>query len=296
MTPSNNNNGNPLILRILDSLGIAHQVAPVQHTHSQSEVDGLETALNAKANTADVNTSLAGKQNTLTFDSTPTANSTNPVTSGGVKAALDNLRNFVHRLFFENPTDHAKAVVNVATDENGEESAIYLYLKTSGGGEYEQYITKDNFVNLVRALANPSTTPENTNNKLITSGGVKAALDGKANTIHTHAASQVEGVVPYYWTYDGSSIDLDTILSVPNTMQRLIIDNDHGSQLVISDGLFTSQTEQLEIYINTPGQFIVGPLGYAMVTIFKVDRGGTSHGDVCYFVHVEGIFDYHEEP
>ena len=29
------------------------------------------------------------KQNTLTFDSTPTADSANPVTSGGVKAALD---------------------------------------------------------------------------------------------------------------------------------------------------------------------------------------------------------------
>ena len=31
----------------------------------------------------------SGKQNNLTFDSTPTANSTNPVTSGGVKAAID---------------------------------------------------------------------------------------------------------------------------------------------------------------------------------------------------------------
>lgn len=34
-------------------------------------------------------TALQGKQNTLTFDSTPTASSTNPVTSGGVKTALD---------------------------------------------------------------------------------------------------------------------------------------------------------------------------------------------------------------
>jgi len=32
---------------------------------------------------------LAAKQDTLTFDTTPTANSTNPVTSGGVNAALD---------------------------------------------------------------------------------------------------------------------------------------------------------------------------------------------------------------
>ena len=36
----------------------------------------------------DLNTALSGKQNTLTFDSTPTSGSTNPVTSGGVSTAL----------------------------------------------------------------------------------------------------------------------------------------------------------------------------------------------------------------
>ncbi len=36
-----------------------------------------------------IKTKLAGKQDTLTFDSTPTANSTNPVTSSGIKTATD---------------------------------------------------------------------------------------------------------------------------------------------------------------------------------------------------------------
>lgn len=36
-----------------------------------------------------VDTGLSGKQNTLTFDSTPTAGSSNPVTSDGIKSALD---------------------------------------------------------------------------------------------------------------------------------------------------------------------------------------------------------------
>lgn len=36
-----------------------------------------------------IKTALDGKQAALTFDSAPTANSTNPVTSGGVKTALD---------------------------------------------------------------------------------------------------------------------------------------------------------------------------------------------------------------
>lgn len=75
MTPSNPSNSQPLIYRICDALGVFHIVAPVNHTHTQSEVDGLTTA-------------LAGKQDVLTFDSTPTAGSTNPVTSSGLASAL----------------------------------------------------------------------------------------------------------------------------------------------------------------------------------------------------------------
>lgn len=37
-----------------------------------------------------VNDELGDKQDTLTFDTTPTANSNNPVTSGGVKSYVDN--------------------------------------------------------------------------------------------------------------------------------------------------------------------------------------------------------------
>ena len=33
---------------------------------------------------------MDGKQNALTFDTTPTTNSTNPVTSGGIRRAIDN--------------------------------------------------------------------------------------------------------------------------------------------------------------------------------------------------------------
>lgn len=38
-----------------------------------------------------LSTFLAGKQNTLTFDSAPTAGSTNPVTSGGIRTALNDV-------------------------------------------------------------------------------------------------------------------------------------------------------------------------------------------------------------
>lgn len=50
MTPSNPTNSQPLIYRIADALGITHLVVAVNHTHAQSEVEGLESALAGKAN------------------------------------------------------------------------------------------------------------------------------------------------------------------------------------------------------------------------------------------------------
>ncbi|MBQ6480518.1 MAG: hypothetical protein IJI45_05325 [Anaerolineaceae bacterium] len=52
--------------------------AAADHTHDERYYTETE-----------MNTKLAAKQDTLTFDTAPTANSTNPVTSGGVKTALD---------------------------------------------------------------------------------------------------------------------------------------------------------------------------------------------------------------
>ena len=44
---------------------------------------------------ADYNTAGKKLQTGLTFDSAPTAGSTNPVTSDGIKTALDSLREYV---------------------------------------------------------------------------------------------------------------------------------------------------------------------------------------------------------
>lgn len=52
-----------------------------------SETARAETELEGRVDAAE--TALAGKQDTLTFDSAPTEDSTNPVTSGGVFTALD---------------------------------------------------------------------------------------------------------------------------------------------------------------------------------------------------------------
>ena len=118
MEPSNPTNGQPFIYRIMDALGVNHQVVPVNHTHRElvgqtvsivingheielkvsdipnilraiSDPDSMPTANSDKLVTSGgVKAALDGKQGTLTFDTTPTAGSNNPVTSGGVEKAI----------------------------------------------------------------------------------------------------------------------------------------------------------------------------------------------------------------
>ncbi|MBQ3087250.1 MAG: hypothetical protein IJC45_07940 [Clostridia bacterium] len=66
---------------------------------TEAKIPVVPTNVSAFANDAGyalataVEAALATKQNTLTFDSTPTAGSQNPVTSDGVKTAIDNAQN-----------------------------------------------------------------------------------------------------------------------------------------------------------------------------------------------------------
>lgn len=65
-----------------DEQGAAQTVQDNLNTHAGNTVMHI---------TATERTAWNGKQDALTFDTTPTVGSTNPVTSGGVKAALDDL-------------------------------------------------------------------------------------------------------------------------------------------------------------------------------------------------------------
>lgn len=65
-----------------DAQGAAQTVQGNLNAHAENTVKHI---------TAAERTAWNGKQNALTFDTVPTEGSTNPVTSGGVKAALDDL-------------------------------------------------------------------------------------------------------------------------------------------------------------------------------------------------------------
>lgn len=66
-----------------DAQGAAQTVQGNLNNHAENTIKHI---------TAAERTAWNGKQNALTFDTTPTEGSTNPVTSGGVKAALDDVQ------------------------------------------------------------------------------------------------------------------------------------------------------------------------------------------------------------
>ena len=62
---------------------VSREFTSYDHDTFKTNIESLQNDVN------DLNTALAGKQDELTFDSTPTASSTNPVTSGGIKTYAD---------------------------------------------------------------------------------------------------------------------------------------------------------------------------------------------------------------
>lgn len=83
---------------------VARNATSLDHDIFKANIEDLETRKSNTGHTHDdryyteseVDTLLSGKQSTLTFDSTPTASSANPVKSSGIKTALDGKANSSH--------------------------------------------------------------------------------------------------------------------------------------------------------------------------------------------------------
>ena len=277
MTPSNPDNSQPLIYRIADALGVFHLVAPVDHTHLTTEVSGLTEALAAKANAVpagspsggiviagtsgelarsnktvqDLLDALAGKMDKKTIDSTPTANSTNLVTSGGVKAALDGKADQVHT--HSAIGDEGSSI----TVGDGEINIELADPTTHSGGEVN--ITVSKLPNLQRAINNPDTTPTANSNNLVTSGGVKDAIDNAIAIRYSSAKPLIEDIFG-----DANLQKVDCCILNSTGSEASITDLFHisvGQTLLLPDNAPTipnGKMALLHIYRTiTQGQFIV---------------------------------------
>lgn len=67
----------------------------------QSKADAQQTNDSIEELYGDVSILYSTKQNKLTFDTTPTTNSTNPVTSNGIKTYIDNILGDIEMLLSE---------------------------------------------------------------------------------------------------------------------------------------------------------------------------------------------------
>lgn len=120
----------------------------------------------------DINNILNTKQDTLTFDDTPTAGSLNPVTSGGVKTVLDEKVNKKENY----------GLIKGSIYSVGVGKGMSLYFEN--GTDFGTIFDYDAITNLLQKKQDMLTfddTPTADSTNPVTSGGVKTELDKKAD-------------------------------------------------------------------------------------------------------------------
>ena len=235
MTPSNPSNSQPLIYRIADALGVFHLVAPVNHTHAQSEVEGLTDALAAKANMTDVNN------------------------------ALNNKSNSNHQHYYLSSSAGGK--LGVYQNEGDE----YIYIALFDNGTmYEYNLTPSD----LSKVFSPDTTPTANSDKLVTSGGVKAALEGKANKVDVMYSV-------FEKSDENENIELDNVFSDGHETSHFVLINRMGEQIKVSDFFYTQYGELVE------NGHTLSDDSTAIVKIIHYNDGSTHK----FFMVVEEIYE-----
>lgn len=159
------------------------------------ETDPIFTASPAHRITSSDITNWNGKQNALTFDSTPTASSTNPVTSGGVKTALD-LKANQSTTYTKTEVDALFDDVAYLGDDDGQATTLdfdpqadTVWNKAQTLGSAQQAQARNNIGAVGSVTVNGTTyTPTNGNVDLgtIGGGGGSVTVDSTLSTTSTN--------------------------------------------------------------------------------------------------------------
>lgn len=128
------------------------------------------------------------KQDTLTFDSSPTDSSSNPVTSGGIKTALDTkldktggtvTGSITAPSFIGNLTGNADTATKATEDGNGSVIANTYYKAKNANIMHKNL---QNQINDKQDKLSYDDYPTEGSTNPVTSGGIKTALDKKVNS------------------------------------------------------------------------------------------------------------------
>ena len=247
------------IVTIVDKDGVTHKVIPLNHTHSQSEVSGLTTA-------------LASKMDAKTIDSVPADNADHLVSSKGVYDALQNKADINSPA--SSITNGDGASVNfsqngdiILTPKSGRDVAFMFNGSATA-------VSPSNADNLARALQTPDSTPTANSDNLVTSGGVYEALASKADDVNVRynefEKSDAEEV-----------IDLDEVFGDDHMVSHFILQNLTNASCNISD-FFTAANANILDNGETVPQY-----AFAIVKVVMYDNGSTT----SYFVVVDGIYE-----
>ena len=183
---------------------VARNFTSFDHDRFKENIEDLATN---KADSADVytqteiDTLLNAKQNKLTFDNSPTANSSNPVKSNGIKTALDGKQNTL--TFDSSPTANSSNPVKSSG------------IKTALDGK-QNTLTFDS-------------SPTASSSNPVKSSGIKTALDGKANSSHTHGNISNAGGISTSVTIGNGDAIVITDSSASDVLKKTSITFDGAS-------------------------------------------------------------------
>ena len=174
------------IKRALDNIDVGNVQEQLDAIKTEQREQNTKISSN-KTEIDSVKEDLAGKQNVLTFDATPTAGSQNPVTSDGIKTAIDNIdvgnvqgqldaikaeQTEQNKKISENKT----AVDSVKESVANQETDITTLQETTAGHTTAIEALQTGKQNVLTFDATPTAGSQNP----VTSDGIKKAIDASA--------------------------------------------------------------------------------------------------------------------
>ena len=202
---------------------------------------------------------ITGKQDTLTFDSAPTASSTNPVTSGGVYTALAAKQDTL--TLDSTPTQNSTNGVTsggvytaISTAVTNGSVTVDSEFSSSSENPVQNKVIK-NALDGKQATLSFDSTPTASSTNPVTSGGVYTALSGKQDSLtfdSTPTASSTNpvtsgGVYTAINTAIGSasSLDISVVNSLPTenistTTIYLVAKSTSGTQNVYDEYIYVN--------------------------------------------------------
>ena len=187
-----------------------------------------------------VYTALSNKQNTLTFDDNPTANSSNPVKSSGIYTALAGKQNTL--TFDDSPSASSNNPVTssgiYSALSNKQDKLIFDNTPTedsnnvvNSGSIYDALQTKQNTLTF-------DDIPTASSNNVVKSGGVYTSLSSKVNRVSSVSTKARAYIVNAAGTAD-STVNIDESNSNGSIVQRSSTGTIKASNAVANDDVAT---------------------------------------------------------